>query len=169
MVSPVFSQSSATFASRSHENESQATHTGMISRVANFFLLSIFFSVYDTKTSCAKAIAEWEATNEEKAADAEVVKLYAKNPPIQKLDNSLNDLVNCKQLSLSTNSIDRMTALSGMKSLEILSMGRNCLKRIEKLEDNKDTIKELWLSYNMIASLDGLDGLSNLEVFVHVE
>ena len=82
----------------------------------------------------------------------------------KKLDNSLNDLVNCKQLALSTNSIDRMTSLAGMKSLEILSMGRNSLKRIEKLEDNKETLRELWLSYNLIASLDGLDSLSNLEV-----
>ena len=116
------------------------------------------------QTTCSKAIAEWEANNEQKAADAEVVKLYAKNPPIQKLDNSLNDLVNCKQLALSTNSIDRMTSLAGMKSLEILSMGRNGLKRIEKLEDNKETLRELWLSYNLIASLDGLDSLSNIEV-----
>ena len=43
--------------------------------------------------------------------DAEVVKLYCIIPPIAKLDNSLNNLKNCTQLSLSTNSIDRLAMI----------------------------------------------------------
>lgn len=91
-----------------------------------------------------------------------MVKIYCQIPPISKLDNSLNTLKNCEQLSLSTNSIDRLIPLSGMKKLRILSMGRNQLKKIEKLDDVSDSLEELWLSYNLISSLDGLSNLSNL-------
>ncbi|CAK4085256.1 unnamed protein product [Aphanomyces euteiches] len=49
-----------------------------------------------------------------------------------------------------------------MKKLRILSLGRNQIKKIEKLDDVSDTLEELWLSYNAITSLDGLSGLSNL-------
>ncbi|KAJ0399833.1 hypothetical protein P43SY_008139 [Pythium insidiosum] len=66
------------------------------------------------------------------------------------------------QLSLSTNSIDRLIPLSGMKKLRILSLGRNQIKKIEKLDDVADTLEELWISYNLIATLDGLSGLTNL-------
>jgi dynein light chain 1 len=78
------------------------------------------------------------------------------------LDNSLNTLKNCEHLSLSTNCIDRLIPLSGMKKLRILSLGRNQLKKIEKLDDVSDTLEELWLSYNQINSLDGVSGLTNL-------
>ncbi|OQS04002.1 3-hydroxyisobutyrate dehydrogenase, partial [Thraustotheca clavata] len=65
-------------------------------------------------------------------------------------------------LSLSTNSIDRLIPLSGMKKLRILSLGRNQIKKIEKLDDVSDTLEELWISYNVITTLDGLSGLTNL-------
>ena len=51
-----------------------------------------------------------------------------------------------------------------MKSLQILSIGRNGLKKIEKLDDVADTLQQLWCSYNSIASLDGLASLTSLEV-----
>merc|ERR1719183_2669772 len=85
-------------------------------------------------------------------------------PPINKLDNSLNTLKNCEQLSLSTNAIDRLIPLAGMKKLRILSLGRNQIKKIEKLDDLADTLEELWISYNLISSLDGLAQLSKLQV-----
>jgi len=115
-------------------------------------------------TTVATAIKNWEVKSGEKAVDAKAVKLYAQIPPIQKLDNSLNQLVCCEQLSLSTNSIDRLVSLAGMKKLEILSVGRNRLSKIEKLDDNRDTLKQIWASYNFISSLDGLTGLKNLEI-----
>ena len=78
---------------------------------------------------------------------------------ISKLDNSLNTLKNCKKLSLSTNCIDRLNVpLAGMSSLKILSLGRNNIKKIEKLEDVAETLEELWISYNQITTLDGLSG-----------
>ena len=70
----------------------------------------------------------------------------------------------CERLALSTNSIDRITSLAGMESLRILSLSRNLLKRVEKLDEVAGTLQELWLSYNQISSLDGLSSLSKLEV-----
>lgn len=116
----------------------------------------------DAMTTCAQAIKAWEAKNSASAEESSVIKLYCQMPPIAKLDNSLNTLKNCEQLSLSTNAIDRLIPLSGMKKLRILSLGRNQIKKIEKLDDVSDTLEELWLSYNVIATLDGLSGLTNL-------
>ena len=84
-------------------------------------------------------------------------------PCIQKLDASINTLKKCKHLRLSTNSIDKMIPLD-LDNLEILSMGRNQIKRIEGLDNVKDTLKQLWLSYNGIAVLAGVEKLVNLEV-----
>ena len=114
--------------------------------------------------SCGQAIKAWEAKNSAIAEEAAVVKLYAQIPPIAKLDNSLNGLKNCEQLSLSTNMIDRMSiGLGGMPALRILSLGRNVIKRIEKLEEIAETLEELWISYNQITTLDGLDVCKNLQ------
>ena len=115
-------------------------------------------------TSCTNAIKAWETKTGETAAEAVKVDLYAQNPPIGKLDNSLNSLENCEHLALSTNSIDRFIPLPSMKKLKILSAGRNCIKKIEKLDDVAGTLEELWLSYNFIGSLDGLSNMQNLEV-----
>lgn len=57
-----------------------------------------------------------------------------------------------------------MTSLAGMECLRILSLSRNMLKKIEKLEDVGSTLQELWLSYNLISSLDGLQACSALTV-----
>ena len=51
-----------------------------------------------------------------------------------------------------------------MKKLRILSLGRNQIKKIEKLDDLADTLEELWISYNLISSLDGLTSLTKLQV-----
>ncbi len=94
----------------------------------------------------------WEAANPGKSIEeASVIKLFAHRPPINKLDGSLNNLKNCEQLSLSANSIDKMIPLAGMTKLRILSLGRNVIKKIEKLEDVGDTLEELWISYNLVS------------------
>lgn len=49
-----------------------------------------------------------------------------------------------------------MIALPKLKSLRILSLGRNNIKRIMALEDVGSTLEELWISYNQIEKLDGL-------------
>lgn len=73
-------------------------------------------------------------------------------------------LLCCRHLSLSTNQIDRIIGLPGCKSLKILSLGRNYIKRIEKLEEIATTLEQLWLSYNQIERLDGLTGCRKLRV-----
>ena len=106
---------------------------------------------------------EWY-TGPKSAVDCEDVRLCPiafQAPCIQKLDASINTLKKCKHLRLSTNSIDKMIPLD-LDNLEILSMGRNQIKRIEGLDNVKDTLKQLWLSYNGIAVLAGVE--RNLEV-----
>ena len=85
-------------------------------------------------------------------------------PPIEKMDSSLNGLVNVKHLSLSTNSIDKMISLPSLRNLEILSLGRNMIKKIAGLEEVGATLRELWLSYNLINTLDGLHSCLNAAV-----
>merc|ERR1719335_425071 len=53
------------------------------------------------------------------------------------MDSSLNNLTACKKLSLSTNSIDKMISLPGLKNLEILSLGRNQIKKIQGHEEDE--------------------------------
>lgn len=69
-----------------------------------------------------------------------------------------------RHLALSTNAIERLIPLGGMTKLRVLSVGRNNLKRFEKLEENAESLKEIWASYNQISSLDGLSCLPELEV-----
>ena len=107
-------------------------------------------------TSCKDAIKNWEAKTGENAAEAETVKLFCQLPPIEKMDDALHQLENCRHLSLSTNSIDRMISLPKLKNLEILSLSRNQIRRIMGLEEIGNTLKELWLSYNLLEKLDGL-------------
>lgn len=49
-------------------------------------------------------------------------------------------------------------------SLRILSLGRNNIKKIEKLDDVSGSLEELWLSYNLIEKLDGLAACKKLRV-----
>ena len=94
-----------------------------------------------------------EAKTETPKEEMTEVALYGFMPPIKKLDASLSTLKKCKKLSLSTNQIDKITSVSGMDSLEIMSIGRNGIKKIEGLDGVADTLKELWISYNSIEKL----------------
>ena len=123
-------------------------------------------------TSCAKAIEVWQEfcrrsgkrdgyqglaeDPDSPVEEATKVQLCGLAPPIEKMDESLHQLVNVKQLSLSTNAIEKMIPLAPLRNLEILSLGRNNIKKIEGLEAVSATLRELWLSYNQIDTLDGL-------------
>ena len=61
------------------------------------------------------------------------------------MDASLSSLKKCKHLRLSTNSIDKITGLNGMETLQILSLGRNQIRKIEGLEAVQDTLEQLWV------------------------
>mmetsp|Transcript_18176 Transcript_18176/g.42270 ORF Transcript_18176/g.42270 Transcript_18176/m.42270 type:complete len:193 (-) Transcript_18176:128-706(-) len=114
-------------------------------------------------TNCQKAIQLWSEKNEgANPEEAEVVKLICLSPPIEKMDSSLNQLVNVRHLSLGTNCISNMISLPALKNLEVLSLGRNMIKKIAGLEEVGTTLKELWISYNSISTLDGLQPCSKL-------
>ena len=100
----------------------------------------------------------------EDPTQAKKVALLAQMPPIKKMDNKLCELVACEHLSLSTNAIERIAPLPGLKNLKILSLGRNNIKRFEKLEDVANTLEELWISYNSIEKCDGLTGMRKLRL-----
>jgi dynein light chain 1 len=115
-------------------------------------------------TSIKDAISKWEKANDCKASEAAEVKLYSQIPSIEKMDASLSTLTNCQQLSLSTNTIEKIANLTGLKKLRILSLGRNNIKSLTGLEAVGDTLVELWISYNNIEKLKGINMLRNLKV-----
>lgn len=51
-----------------------------------------------------------------------------------------------------------------MDNLTILSLARNNLKKIEGLNEVADTLEQLWISYNQVGSLSGIEKLVNLQV-----
>jgi len=117
-------------------------------------------------TSCKEAIKDIEVDGKV-AAEMEEVRLCPiamMKPLITKMDASLSALKKCKQLRLSSNSIQKIEGLAGMDSLQILSLGRNAIKKIEGLNEIADTLEQLWISYNMIASFAGIEKLMNLTV-----
>mmetsp|Transcript_10242 Transcript_10242/g.29275 ORF Transcript_10242/g.29275 Transcript_10242/m.29275 type:complete len:199 (-) Transcript_10242:103-699(-) len=115
-------------------------------------------------TTVKEAIKMFEEKNEVVAAEAEKVELFGIYPPIEKMDATLSTLKACKHLALSTNNIEKISSLSGMDSLTILSLGRNQIKKIENLDGVADTLEELWLSYNILEKTAGIDKLNNLRV-----
>lgn len=115
-------------------------------------------------TTIKDALLKWEEKHGQKAADATRVELLAQIPPIEKMDAALSTLVACDRLSLSTNCIEKITNLNGLKSLKILSLGRNNIKSLTGLEAVGDTLVELWISYNQIEKLKGINVLKKLKV-----
>ena len=53
-----------------------------------------------------------------------------------KMDSTLQTLTSCEKLSLSTNMITGIQNLNNMKSLKILSLGRNLIKNLAGLTIN---------------------------------
>ncbi|KAH3852008.1 dynein axonemal light chain 1-like isoform X2 [Dreissena polymorpha] len=115
-------------------------------------------------TTIKDAIAKFEEKEGVKASEAEHVSLISQLPPVEKMDASLSTLVKCTRLSLSTNCIEKIANLNGLKNLKILSLGRNNIKSLTGLEAVGDTLEELWISYNKIEKLKGINVLKKLKV-----
>ncbi|XP_046849472.1 dynein axonemal light chain 1-like isoform X2 [Xenia sp. Carnegie-2017] len=115
-------------------------------------------------TTIKDALAKWEEKNGKKPSESTEILLYAQYPPIEKMDASLSTLANCEKLSLSTNCIEKIANLNGLKKLRILSLGRNNIKNLNGLEAVSDTLEELWISYNNIEKLKGINVLKKLKV-----
>lgn len=54
--------------------------------------------------------------------------------------------------------------ISALKNLKVLSIGRNHIKSFSGLEPLGDTLKELWISYNLIEKMKGINVMRNLQV-----
>lgn len=115
-------------------------------------------------TTIKEAIVKFEEKEGCKASEAKHVMLLAQIPPIEKMDASLSTLACCEKLSLSTNTIEKIANLNGLKNLKILSLGRNNIKSLTGLEAVGDTLEELWISYNNIEKLKGINVLKKLKV-----
>ncbi|XP_003384404.1 PREDICTED: dynein light chain 1, axonemal-like [Amphimedon queenslandica] len=115
-------------------------------------------------TSIKEALEKWKEKTGEDPKEAKVIKLYMQLPPIEKMDASLSTLANCESLSLSSNCIDRIGNLNGLKSLKVLSLGRNLIKNLTGLEAVSDTLEQLWISYNLIEKLKGITVLGKLKI-----
>nr|KAF6499823.1 dynein axonemal light chain 1 [Molossus molossus] len=85
-------------------------------------------------TTIKEALARWEEKTSQKSSEAKEIKLYAQIPPIEKMDASLSMLASCEKLSLSTNCIEKIANLNGLKNLRILSLGRNNIKNLNGLK-----------------------------------
>jgi len=111
------------------------------------------------------ALANFQKKTEKDPKTAKIVRVFCQTPPITRLDtHSLSMLKECEHFSASTNQIERMVSFGGLPKLRILSLGRNNIKRLEKLEEVSETLEELWLSYNVIERLSGIESCSKLKV-----
>lgn len=115
-------------------------------------------------TTIKEAIKRFEDSKAVVAAEQGKVELFGQCPPIEKMDATLSTLKACVHLALSTNNIEKISSLTGMENLKVLSLGRNCIKKIENLDGIADTLEELWMSYNLVEKLAGVEKLSNLRV-----
>jgi len=114
-------------------------------------------------TTCKDAIAKWKLKSGQEPSEAKKVSLICQLPSIRKMDASLNALTNCEILSLGTNAIDAIKPLS-LKKLKILSLGRNNIKSVPRMDELAPCLEQLWISYNGIDKLDGVASLKNLKV-----
>ncbi|CAH0385000.1 unnamed protein product [Bemisia tabaci] len=115
-------------------------------------------------TTIKEALKKWEEKTGQDSTQATDIGMQFQWLPIEKMDNTLGTLVKCEKLSLSTNMIEKISGLSGMKNLKILSLGRNYIKAFTGLEPVGDTLEELWISYNLIDKVKGVAALRKLKV-----
>ncbi|XP_052866935.1 dynein axonemal light chain 1-like [Anopheles cruzii] len=116
-------------------------------------------------TTVKEALKRWQEEHDgQDPIEAKDIQLQFRWPPMEKMDGTLGTLVNCEKLSLSSNMVEKISGLNGMKNLRILSLGRNYIKSLSGIEAVGDTLEELWISYNQIDRLKGVESLRKLKV-----
>ncbi|XP_066906204.1 dynein axonemal light chain 1 [Halyomorpha halys] len=114
-------------------------------------------------TTIKDALAKWSDENDKAdPTKSTSIELQFMLPPIEKMDNTLSTLVKCEFLSLSTNNIEQITGLQGMKCLKIISLARNSIKNLNGLQPVAKTLEQLWISYNDIEKTKGIEVFQNL-------
>ncbi|XP_061396696.1 dynein axonemal light chain 1 [Musca vetustissima] len=116
-------------------------------------------------TTIKDALTKWEERTKEDSTKAVDIGLQFQWPPIEKMDGTLNTLLECRKLSLSSNMIEKITGIGNLKNLRILSLARNNLKAISGIEPLADTLEELWVSYNVIEKIKPIEVMKALKVF----
>uniref|UniRef100_A0A4W2DMH6 Dynein axonemal light chain 1 n=2 Tax=Bos TaxID=9903 RepID=A0A4W2DMH6_BOBOX len=104
-------------------------------------------------TTIKGALARGEEKTGQKPSEARAIRLYAQIPPVEKMDASLSTLSNCEKLSLTTNCIEKTANLNDLKTLRILSLGRNNTNNLNELEVN--WIEEATKTMPKLKKLDG--------------
>ncbi|XP_039960064.1 dynein light chain 1, axonemal isoform X2 [Bactrocera tryoni] len=115
-------------------------------------------------TTIKDALRIWEEKNGKDPITVTDIGLQFQFPPIEKMDSTLNTLVNCRKLSLSSNMIEKITGINQLKNLRILSLARNNLKSINGIALG-ETLEELWVSYNIIEKIKPIESMKALRVF----
>jgi dynein light chain 1 len=110
-----------------------------------------------------QALAEWtKAHPDQRLEEIEEISLQFQAPPIKTMTERLAQLANCKKLSISTNNIEEIGFLP--PRVEILAIGRNMLKRLDKVDRAAATLQQLWMSYNNVKSFAPLVACKRLRV-----
>lgn len=119
----------------------------------------------DKPTLLKDALKKWEEETGEMASEAKEIGLQFQMPPLEKMDiDVLSKLEMCEKLSLSSNCIEKIL-MPPLMNLKILSLARNNIKSLAGLEPLGDTLEELWISYNQIEKLKGIELMKKLKVF----
>lgn len=85
-----------------------------------------------------EAIAKWEERNQQDSTKAIEIGLQLQFPPLEKMDNTLGTLTECRKLSLSSNMIEKITGIGNLKNLKILSLARNNIKSLNGIVSKHD-------------------------------
>ena len=110
-----------------------------------------------------QALQAWAAAHpDEKLEEVEELGLQATHPPIKVMSDKLAQLANCKKLMISTNNIEDIGFLP--PRIEILSIGRNMLRKLDKIDRAAATLQQLWMSYNEVKTLGPLVQCKRLRV-----
>ena len=110
-----------------------------------------------------QALVEWVKQHpDQRLEEVEEMSLQFQAPPIKVMGDRLAQLASCKKLSISTNNIEEIGFLP--PRIEILAIGRNMLKKIDKIDKAAATLQQLWMSYNNVKSFGALVACKRLRV-----
>lgn len=113
--------------------------------------------------SATQALQAWQAAHPDTPADqVEEIGLQCSHPPIKLMSDRLAQLTNCTKLLISTNNIEEIGFLP--PKVQILSIGRNMLKKLDKIDRVAATLEQLWMSYNEVKTLGPLAQCKKLRV-----